>query len=526
MQKNFARIESQNIPRSRFNRSHGHKTTFDSGKLIPVFLDELVPGDNVSLDVSCISRLATPIYPLMDNMYLDVQFFAVPMRLLWDNFKKFMGERRNPNDTIDQYTIPRLGSQHQPQFTVGSIYDYMGIPPSTAYSVSSSYAISALPFRAYNLIWNEWYRDQNLQEVVQVPTGDGPDGNFAGTLYKLLPRGKRHDYFTSCLPWPQRSQAVEIPISGITPVQGAFYVTDANGIYDSALGTNTSGQPVVVPNMGLSAALFANPDTASTILPLHVDLSAATGITINELRDFITLQQFSELDARGGTRYIEILQSHFGVTSSDARLQRPEFLGSISNVVGVEPVRTTGGNDSDARPVGDLGATAYSAFGSQKAFTYSAEEHCYVIGLASVRADLTYSQGIDRLFTRQIREDFYWPSFANLGEQPVFNYEIMAKHAQPTGVFGYQERYAEYRFKKSVISGLMRPDVPSSLAVWNLSQNLPATVALNPTFIEETPPIDRVVAVTDEPEFIADFFFNYVCERPLPMYGIPGLVRL
>lgn len=515
MNKNFAKIESPSIQRSRFNRSHGHKTTFDAGLLVPVFLDELLPGDNVKLSMSAVTRLATPIYPLMDNLFLDVQFFAVPMRLLWDNFQRFMGERVNPTDTIDQFSIPTLARSTRTDFYTGSIFDYMGLPPFCKPSIP----ISALPFRAYNLIWNNWYRDQNIQPTIVENTGDGPDPL---SDYGLLHRNKRHDYFTSCLPWPQRSQAVEIPLAGIVSVEGAFRTTDVTGSLDGFLGLN--GTDTTVRNSPtFVGGLFADSSGANA---LHVDLSGATGITINQLRDYITLQQFSEIDARGGTRYIEILQAHFKVTSSDARLQRPEFLGSISKPVGIEPVRTTGGNDSDARPVGDLGATGYSAFGGEHGFTYSAEEHCYVIGLASVRADLTYSQGVDRLFTRQIREDFYWPTFAHLGEQPVFNYEIQADHTNELQTFGYQERWAEYRFKKSQISSLMRPDAANNLAAWHLSQKVGLSVGLTDSFIGERPPVDRVVAIPSEPDMIADFYFDYVCERPLPVYSTPGLVRL
>lgn len=528
IQKNFAEIPSSKLPRAKFNRSFDVKTTFDAGYLIPVMVDEVLPGDRMKLDASAVVRLATPIYPIMDNLALDIHFFSVPCRLLWDNWRQFMGQRDDPADTIDALRMPTLIRTAATDFTTGTIFDYMGLPPN----VDTSVEPTSLPFRAYNLIWNEWYRDQNLQDRVTVSTADADDtpGDFA-----LLRRNKRHDYFTSCLPWPQRTSAVEIPLGTSAPVTGLGF-SNQTFTFSSQAAYETDGSGTVtyanlkqLNTAGTNERMIAEEDPSNSGYPnIRADLSAATGISVNDLRDYITLQQFAELDARGGTRYTEIIKAHFNVSSSDARLQRPELLGRVTHHVGIQPVQTTGGNDTNARAVGDLGATAYSAFGDEHCFTYSAEEHCYIIGLASVRSDLTYSQGVDRMWTRATREDFYWPTFANLGEQPVYQYELQAESGgvSASTVFGYQERYAEYRSKRSQLSGLMRVDAAGTLSAWHLSQDLPNTTALNTTFIEENPPIDRVVSVPSEPDFIANFYFDYECERQMPLYGVPGIARL
>lgn len=528
MQKNFAEIPSTKLPRSKFDRSFDLKTTFDAGYLVPIMVDELIPGDRVELNASAILRLNTPIFPIMDNLYMDMHFFAVPCRLLWDNWQNFMGERPDPDSTIDQYTIPTLARTNATDFGTGTIFDYMGLPPDCDTAIRPS----ALPFRAYNLIWNEWYRDQNLQDRVTFVTNDSVDGR---ANYNLLRRNKRHDYFTSCLPWPQRTSAVEIPLVGSAPVTGIGVAsatfplgpisareTDGTGIVSYA-GAKDPNDPTAV-----DASVLIEEDPNNIGFPnIRTDLTSASGITINDLRDHITMQQFAELDARGGTRYTEIIKAHFDVESSDARLQRPELLGKISHHVSVQAVQVTGGA-AMSRPVGDLGATAYSTLGNEHGFTYAAEEHCYIIGLASVRSDLTYSQGVDKLYTRRIREDFYWPTFANLGEQPVAVSEISAEPggSVSTDTFGYQERYAEYRSKRSQITGLFRVDAANSLAAWHLSQDLPVNVALNSDFIEEDPPIDRIVSVPSEPDFRANFYFEYHCERQIPQFGIPGIARI
>lgn len=523
MIKDYASIPSSKLPRSRFNRSWDLKTTFDAGYLIPVGCDLLYPGDTIDLGASAVVRLSTPIYPIMDNLFVDLHAFFVPGRLLWTNWEKFMGEREDPADTISSYTIPVLTRSASTDFATGSVFDYMGLPPD----VNTSIAISALPFRAYNLIYNEWFRDQTIQDTVTVNVDNGGD---ALTDYTLLRRNKRHDYFTSCLPWPQRTSAVSMPLGTTAPVIGIGHYTTAT--YSTGPSSDVRESDGGVANYAKYTGTGSFPliweESSTTGYPnIQADLSAASGISINDLRDYITLQQFAELDARGGTRYTEIIRSHFDVVSSDARLQRPEYLGSITNRVGVEAVATTGGNDTNARAVGDLGATSYSVFGDKTLCSYAAEEHGYLIILASTRADLTYSQGVDRLFTDSVREDFYWPTFANLSEQPVYEQEIYAKaDGTPTTVFGYQERYAHLRQKKSELSGLMRVDASGTLSAWHLSQDFDNTVALDNTFIQENPPISRVVAVNTEPDFIANFYFDYYCERSMPMYSVPGLERI
>lgn len=522
MIKDYANIPSSKYPRSTFNRSWDLKTTFSAGYLTPIGCDLLYPGDHINLSCSAVVRLATPVYPIMDNCKITVHAFFVPCRLLWDNFKRFMGERPDPADTIDTYTIPVLTRVADTDFTTGSIFDYMGLPPD----VDTTIAVSALPFRAYNLIYNEWYRSEWVTNQVTVNTDNG--GDALGD-YTLLRRNKQHDYFTSCLPQPQRSTAAAIPLGTTAPVTGigkdnqsftgsnkVVYETDGSGT-ETYVGAHVAG----------STIHFEEDPNNAGYLNIRADLASATGISITDLRQYIVLQQFAELEARAGTRYTELVRSFFDVVSSDARLQRPEYLGSYTNYLNVDAVPTTGGNDSNARAVGDLGATSYSAFADGNLANYAAEEHGYLMLIASTQADLTYSQGVDRMFTDSVREDWYWPQYNGLSEQPVYEQEIYAKgDGTPTDVFGYQERYAHLKQKKSELTGLMRVDAAGSLSAWHLSQDFDNTVQLDSTFLQENPPIDRVVAVPSEPDFIANFYFTYYHTRQMPMYSVPGVERI
>jgi len=499
----FSTVPSAEIQRSSFDRSHGLKTTFNVGDLVPIYVDEALPGDSFNLRMNAFTRLATPLHPFMDNLFLDTFFFAVPKRLVWDNFQKFMGEQENPGDSTD-YLVPTLTAPAG-GFQQGKMADYFGIP-----TLTDGITVSALPFRAYNLIWNEWFRDQNLQDSATVAKDDT---NLPAADYNLQKRGKRHDYFTSCLPWPQKGDSVTIPIGTQAPV-------GTDGIYNDVLSIqDANGNPQPMASGGSSVLLGGGPSAA----PLYADLTEATAATINELRQAFQLQKLFERDARGGTRYTEIILSHFNVHSPDARLQRPEFLGGGTSRINVNPIAQTSSTDATS-PQGNLAAMGTGVINGH-GFTKSFTEHTILIGLASVRADLTYQQGIDKQFLRRTRYDFYWPVFSHLGEQAVLNKEIYAQGTYPDDeVFGYQERYADYRYKPSRVTNRFRSSDPQSLDTWHLAQDFAELPTLSEDFIQENPPIDRVLAVTDQPNFLFDSYFNLRCARPMPVYSVPGLI--
>lgn len=540
----FSQIPSTQIPRSVFDRSHGYKTTFNSGFLVPFYVDEVLPGDSFKLTATLFARLATPIVPFMDNLYLETFFFFVPNRLVWDNWQKFNGEQKNPNDSTD-FLIPTVsGTNVQNQ----TLWDYFGLPTN----VNKALKVNALPFRAYNLIFNEWFRDENLQESLKVPTGDGPDNL---TDYNLVRRGKRHDYFTSCLPWPQKGPGVEISLGGTIPVSGdvSFYrqvgsfhvdnnISSVNNWSNKVLFKETVPFTIgskdskwngsdYIPFQGSFASSDPHPDQISFFAGKYgitsdgftADLSKATPISINDLRQAFQIQKLYERDARGGTRYTEILRSHFGVISPDARLQRPEYLGGSSARISINPVQQTSATN-DMTPQGNLaayGVVSDSFHGFSKSFV----EHGYVFGFVNVRADLTYQQGLNRMWSRQGRFDFYWPVLAHLGEQAVLNKEIFAQGTSDDDqVFGYQERYAEYRYYPGQITGKFRSTDPQPLDSWHLAQKFESLPTLSSQFIQDNPPVERVVAVTSEPQFLFDSYIRLKCARPMPVYSVPGLV--
>ena len=509
-QHSFARIPKAEIQRSVFNRSHGHKTTFSSGWLIPIFVDEALPGDTWNLRMHAFGRLATLMRPIMDNLYLDVFFFAVPNRLLWVNWERFNGSQDNPGDSTD-FLLPQIN--FSTGGTDGSLSDYFGIPPAI-----TGLNVNALPFRAYYKIYNEWFRDENLCPSVSNYNGDGPSD--VGS-YTLLKRGKRHDYFTSALPWPQKGTAVSLPLGASAPVTG-------NPVF-----TFSSGGPSLLSSGSTPAQTdWDTPPAASIpttgVTGLTADLGQAVAATVNNLREAFQIQRLLERDARGGTRYTEILRSHFGVVSPDARLQRPEYLGGGTVRINVNPVASSFRSDQSGfeNALGDLGGIGtfgHNAVGFRQSFT----EHCVVMGLMCLRADLNYQQGIERMWSRRTRFDFFWPALAHLGEQAILNKEIYAQGTVVDDqVFGYQERYAEYRYKPSYVTARMRSSSAASLDSWHLSQDFSALPVLNQSFIEENPPIDRVIAVTSqlEPQAICDMFFDYKCARPMPVFGVPGMI--
>lgn len=524
-QGHFSQVPNVTIGRSKFNRSHVLKTTFDEGKLIPIFVDEVLPGDSFKLKVTTFTRMATPIFPVMDNLYLDTFFFFVPMRLIWDNFQKFMGEQENPGDSTD-FLIPTYQANNTTAVDVGTLGDYFGLP------TVANVPFNILPFRAYWLIWNEWFRDENLQDSAPVSKADVGQAWSETTQvngfnwYDCAPRGKRYDYFTSCLPWPQKGPGVEIPIGTTADVVAdgpmVYNLSDQYAVSGS-IGVSGSSIPSISQELRLVGSSGSSYNALKYSGGLSVDLSSASAATINSLRQAFQLQRYYEKDARGGTRYIEKIKSHFGVTSPDARLQRPEYLGGHSDRININPVVQTSSTDSTS-PQGNL-----SAFGVSGAryhgFSKSFVEHGYIIGLANVRADLTYQQGINKMWSRKTVLDFYWPSFAHLGEQAVLNKEIFAQgSAKDDEVFGYQERYGEYRYKPSMITGKFRSTYAQSLDAWHFSQKFENLPTLSNQFIQDHPPISRCLAVPSEPHFLMDAAFNLKCVRPMPLFGTPGLI--
>jgi hypothetical protein len=538
---NFAMVPRSDIPRSRFTMQKTLKTTFDSGLIVPIMCEEVLPGDTFNVNVTMFGRLATPIFPVMDNLHLDSFFFFVPNRLVWTNWVKFMGEQDNPSDSIS-YSIPQQVSPAG-GYAIGTLQDYLGLPTVGQVTAGSTVSHSALPVRAYNLIYNQWFRDENLQNSRVVDKGDGPDSSPT-TNYTILRRGKRHDYFTSSLPWPQKGgTSVTLPLGTSAPVYGtgiALGLTEGSGtnfgmyVQNTNLTTGRSSvynQPVGTVAVG---GTVQNADKALGVVGsgasgLYADLSLATAATINQLRQSFQIQKLLERDARGGTRYTEILRSHFGVTSPDARLQRPEYLGGGSTPINISPIAQTSGTSisGQATPQGNLAAMGtYLAKGH--GFSQSFVEHGYVIGVVSVRADLTYQQGLRRHWSRSTRYDYYFPAFAMLGEQAILNKEIyVTGTASDTNVFGYQERWAEYRYNPSEITGLFRSTAAGTIDPWHYAQKFTSLPTLNSTFIQDTPPLARNLAVgtgANGQQLLLDAFFNTTAARPLPMYSVPGLI--
>lgn len=517
-------IKRADVPRSKFTNRWNRLTTFDAGILYPFLVDEILPGDHMRYNVTAYIRASTFLFPQFSNQRFDTHFFFIPYRILWTNWVKFMGEQVNPTDTIN-YTIPRVTITQGAGFDPGTIWDHMGLPIEGQLAAGQSINVNVLPLRAYNKVWNTWFRDQNLQTSAPDNMGDGPDS--AGD-HGLQRRAKSHDYFTSALPWPQKFTPLQTLFTGTAPVKGIGFL---QGQTSPALGTNFIESDSAVVNYARGrtniepTAVVAVRATGSGVddpPQVYADLAQATGVTINALRQAWLVQDLLERDARGGTRYVEIIKSHFGVTSPDFRLARPEYIGGGQTPINLTPIaQTTLGGGG----LGSLGATGQAA--GQHSASYAATEHGIILGLMSVKTELAYQQGLHRQWTRSVRYDFYFPALAGLGEQAILRQEIYCTgvDADDAIVFGYQERFHEYRTRYSEVTGMFRSTSASNIDEWHLAQQFSPAPGLNSAFISDTPPMTRVFAAgaaVDRMHYLADILIDRVATRPIPMFGTPA----
>lgn len=551
-ESHFSLSPHVDISRSRFDRSASLKTSFNAGDVVPFFLEEVLPGDTFSVDTSKVVRMQTLLTPMMDNVYLDTYYFFVPNRLVWDHWKEFCGENTE-SAWIPQteYTMPQITSPASDGWSVGTLADYFGIPTGVA-----GLSVSALPFRAYALIMNEWFRDQNLQDPLVVPTDDSTvAGVNTGTAVTDVAKGgkpfiaaKYHDYFTSALPAPQKGPDVLIPsaTSGEYPVVTKLQTHDAGGYSLFGLGTIQRTSTLDNSTLGVLSASSSTTASDRALVANHAESPVATGnvnafdptnlwalssgglgATINQLRLAFQIQKFYEQQARGGSRYTEVVRSFFGVTSPDARLQRPEYLGGNRVPININQIVQQSGTESSGTPQGTVVGQSLTT-DKHSDFTKSFTEHGFIIGVMVARYDHTYQQGLNRLWSRKDKFDFYWPVFANIGEQAIKNKEIFAQgNDKDNEVFGYQEAWAEYRYKPNMVTGEMRSQYAQSLDVWHLADDYSTLPSLSDAWIKEDKSnIDRVLAVTSKVsnQFFADIYVKNYCTRPMPMYSVPGLI--
>lgn len=530
----FAMVPRNDVPRSAFDITHMHKTTFDSGNLIPVYVDEVLPGDSFRVKMHAFCRTATALVPVMDNLVLESFFFFTPYRLVWTNWERFMGEQTSPSDSTS-FLVPQVVAD---AVTIGSLADYMGITVNAG--TVKSLSISTLPFRAYQLIWNDWFRDEDIDTPLTIPLTDGPD-TWASMNF-MLQRRKRHDYFTSARPWPQKPthqlsvSALEpgllAPTFNMTIPYGSAVGAPVSGFGMDVAGTATAGPITVRTSGGRTEALPNYYDSGSDVFYAKALASGAGAevdvrVLIQDIRTAATIQQFMERNARGGTRYAELVRSHFGVISPDSRLQRPEYLGGGRTYVTVNPVAQTSasGVAGTTTVLGEqAGVGTASVYGH--GFSQSFTEHGILLGLICIRGDLSYQQGVERMWFRRTEFDFYWPALAHLGEQAILRREIYAVgEATDTTVFGYQERWSEYKYKPSRISGEFRSTGTTPIDMWHLSQKFLTAPSLNSNFLIEAPPVDRVLQVQTGGghQFLIDTLFDIRKVSPMPMFSIPGV---
>lgn len=528
----FAENPQVDVSRSSFRRNSDNKTTFNAGDLIPVYLDEVLPGDTHQIDLACVMRMATPIFPVMDNAFCDFYFFFVPNRLLWEHWKEFMGENRETAWTPKaEYSIPQVTAPAG-GWAEGTLADYLGLPTKV-----EGISVSALPGRAYGLIYNEWFRNQNitqptLVEVTDATTTGKNDGSATNdsaiTLAKPLKAAKVFDYYTGALPEPQKGEPIAIPIAGGAAPIFVYNNTKLEKKWESS--DNWVSYNRVVGTQGEEATKFKAGQVGvgetwdNELRPLGTDLSNVTSATINQLRQAFQIQKLLEKDARGGTRYREVLREHFGVTSPDSRMQIPEYLGGYRLPINVSQVIQTSATDSTS-PQGNTAALSVTTM-NKGMFTKSFTEHGFIMGLAVVRTDQTYQQGIERMWSRKGRYDYYWPVLANIGEQAILNKEIYAQGSSvDEEAFGYQEAWADYRYKPSKVTGLFRSNAQQSLDAWHYAQDYSALPTLSTAWMEQgDDEMKRTLARSDQPDFIADFYFMNKTTRCMPVYSIPGLI--
>lgn len=561
-ERGFSQIPKMNVSRSKFIRKQDVKFTMDAGKLIPFYVDEVLPGDTFSVDTAGICRMSTPIYPVMDNCYLDIYYFYIPMRIVWKHAKEFFGENdTKPWTQKTEYKIPKIwvdtGTTTENTMVPyeGSILDYMGIPIKISKgNVKGETKINSLPIRAYVLIWNEWFRDQNIDNPALTSNGDEIEAyldqdpekpeNKETTLAQAVRGGrpiwvnKFHDYFTSVLPSPQKGEPTLIPMSGNAMVFGyenkeitvehtgtAWMNGGGNAApYITSDYVNGTKRPVEVSGAKHNGG--TGEEAPIEAFYLGADLSSVTGATINNLRQAFAVQQFMEADARGGTRYREIINNHFGVYIDDKTVQIPEYLGGQRYMVNVSQVVQTSATDNTS-PQGNAAAISVTPF-KENSFTKSFQEHGYVIGVCCIRNDNTYQQGIERMWSRSEKYDFYWPEFAHLGEQAVLNKEIFAQGTKDDEkAFGYQEAYAEYRYKPNRVAGKFRSNAKQPLDAWHYADYYTKLPTLSQDWLaSDKTNINRTLAVQNQPQFIVDMLITNESVRPMPIYGTPGLTKL